>query len=336
MNAHTEQAPEEMSVIEIAAAGGPEQLTLARRAIPSPGSGEVLVRVVAAGVNGADVLQRRGLYPPPQGTSDIPGLEVAGEVVARASDVLNIKVGERVTALLSGGGYAEYAVAAESLCLPIPEGLSLIEAAALPETYLTVWSNLFECGDLSSGETVLVHGGAGGIGTTAIQLAAARGALVLATAGSAEKARVCEQLGAVRGIDYRSEDFVHIARQATGGRGVDLILDIIGASYLERNLAAAAPGGRLIVISLIGGTHTEINLGTLMRKCLTLMGSTLRSKSVREKAMIANAVRRNVWPLISAGQVRPTIYATFPLWNASEAHRLMESSQHIGKIVLTI
>ena len=336
MNARTEQAPEDMSVVEITAAGGPEQLIFARRAVPSPGSGEVLVRVVAAGLNGADVLQRRGLYPPPQGASDIPGLEVAGEVVARASDVLNIKVGERVTALLSGGGYAEYAVAAESLCLPIPEGLSLIEAAALPETYLTVWSNLFERGDLSSGETVLVHGGTGGIGTTAIQLAAARGALVLATAGSAEKARACERLGAVRGIDYRSEDFVHIARQATGGRGVDLILDIIGASYLERNLEAAAPGGRLVVISLIGGTYTEINLGTVMRKCLTLTGSTLRSKSVREKAMIANAVRRNVWPLISAGQVRPTIYATFPLRQASEAHRLMESSQHIGKIVLTM
>jgi NADPH2:quinone reductase len=336
MNARTEQATEDMGVVEIAAAGGPEQLIFGRRAVPSPGSGEVLVRVVAAGVNGADVLQRRGLYPPPQGASDIPGLEVAGEVVARASDVLNIKVGERVTALLSGGGYAEYAVAAESLCLPIPEGLSLIEAAALPETYLTVWSNLFERGDLSSGETVLVHGGTGGIGTTAIQLAAARGALVLATAGSAEKARACERLGAVRGIDYRSEDFVHIARQATGGRGVDLILDIIGASYLERNLAAAAPGGRLVVISLIGGTYTEINLGTVMRKCLTLTGSTLRSKSVREKAMIANAVRRNVWPLISAGQVRPTIYATFPLRQASEAHRLMESSQHIGKIVLTM
>jgi NADPH2:quinone reductase len=336
MNARTEQASEDMSVVEIAAAGGPEQLIFARRAIPSPGRGEVLVRVVAAGVNGADVLQRRGLYPPPQGASDIPGLEVAGEVVARASDVLNIKVGERVTALLSGGGYAEYALADESLCLPIPEGLSLIEAAALPETYLTVWSNLFERGDLSSGETVLVHGGTGGIGTTAIQLAAARGALVLATAGSAEKARACERLGAVRGIDYRSEDFVHIARQATGGRGVDVILDIIGASYLERNLAVAAPGGRLIVISLIGGSYTEINLSTVMRKCLTLMGSTLRSKSVREKAMIADAVRRNVWPLISAGQLRPTIYAMFPLGMASEAHRLMESSQHIGKIVLTM
>lgn len=336
MNARMQELPEEMSVVEIAAAGGAEQLILVRRATPSPGSGEVLVRVVAAGVNGADVLQRRGLYPPPQGASDIPGLEIAGEVVALGSGVLNTKVGERVTALLSGGGYAEYAVAAESLCLPIPEGLSLIEAASLPETYLTVWSNLFERGDLSSGETVLVHGGSGGIGTTAIQLAAARGALVLATAGSAEKARACERLGAVRGIDYRNEDFVHIARQATGGRGVDLILDIIGASYLERNLAAAAPGGRLVVISLIGGTYTEINLSTLMRKCLTLMGSILRSKSVREKAMIANALRRNVWPLISAGQVRPAIYATFPLWQAAEAHRLMESSQHIGKIVLTM
>ena len=237
---------------------------------------------------------------------------------------------------MSGGGYAAYAVAAAPLCLPVPEGLSVVEAAALPETFLTVWSNLFERGDLTAGEAVLIHGGTGGIGTTAIQLASARGALVFATAGTAEKARACERLGAVRGIDYRNEDFVHVVRQATGGKGVDVILDIIGASYLERNCAAAAPGGRLVVISLIGGTHTEINLNTLMRKCLTLTGSTLRSRSVADKAMIADAVRRNVWPLITAGRVRPPIVTTFPICEACEAHRLMESSHHIGKIVLTI
>ena len=306
-----------------------------RRPTPRPGRGEVLVRVVAAGVNGLDILQRRGLYPPPSGGSDIPGLEVAGEVVACGSDVLGIEMGDRVAALLSGGGYSAYAVAAATLCLPIPAGLSVVEAAALPETFFTVWNNLFERSDLNVGETVLVHGGTGGIGTTAIQLATVRGARLFATAGSAEKARACERLGAVRGIDYRNEDFVQVVRQATSGRGVDVILDIIGASYLERNLAAAAPGGRLVVISLIGGNYTEINLNTLMRKCLTLTGSTLRGRSVAEKAMIADAVRRHVWPLIAAGRVRPPIYATFPLDRACEAHLLMESSQYIGKIVLT-
>jgi putative PIG3 family NAD(P)H quinone oxidoreductase len=336
MNALTGQVPEDMMVVEIAAAGGPEQLKLARRPTPRPGNGEVLVRVAAAGVNGLDVLQRRGLYPPPRGASDILGLEIAGEVVARGSDVSSIEIGDQVTALLPGGGYADYAVAAAPLCLPIPVGLSLVEAAALPETFLTVWNNLFEHGDLSAGKTVLIHGGTGGIGTTAIQLAGARGAQVFATAGSAEKARACERLGALRGIDYRNEDFVQVVRQATGGKGVDLILDVIGASYLERNLAAAAPRGRLVVISLIGGTFTEINLSTLMRKCLTIAGSTLRSRSVAEKAMIADAMLRNVWPLIVAGRVRPIIFTTFPLSKACEAHRLMETSQHIGKIVLTI
>jgi NADPH2:quinone reductase len=336
MNALIRQVPEDMMVVEITAAGGPEQLNLTRRPTPRPGRGEVLVRVVAAGVNGLDILQRRGLYPPPPGGSDIPGLEVAGEVVACGNDVLSLEIGDQVAALLSGGGYAAYAVAAAPLCLPIPAGLSVVEAAALPETYFTVWNNLFERSDLNAGDTVLVHGGTGGIGTTAIQLATVRGARVFATAGSAEKARACERLGAVRGIDYRNEDFVQVVRQATDGKGVDLILDIIGASYFERNLAATAPGGRLVVISLIGGNHTEINLNTVMRKCLTLTGSTLRSRSVAEKAMIADAVRRNVWPLIAAGRVRPPIYTTFPLDRACEAHRLMESSQHIGKIVLTI
>jgi NADPH:quinone reductase len=336
MNAMRGQVPADMMVVEVAAAGGPEQLKLAQRPTPRPGNGEVLVRVAAAGVNGLDVLQRRGLYPPPRGASDILGLEIAGEVVVLGNGVSSIEIGDQVTALLSGGGYAAFAVAAAPLCLPIPESLSVIEAAALPETFLTVWNNLFERSDLSAGETVLIHGGTGGIGTTAIQLATARGVQVFAIAGSAEKARACERLGAVRGIDYRNEDFVEVVRQATGGKGVNVILDVIGASYLERNLAAAAPGARLVVISLIGGTFTEINLSTLMRKCLTIRGSTLRSRSVAEKAMIADAVRRNVWPLIAAGRVRPVIHATFPLGQACEAHRLMETSQHIGKIMLTI
>ncbi len=336
MNARAENVPQDMMVVEIAAAGGPEQLRIARRPTPHPGDGEVLVRVAAAGVNGLDVLQRRGLYPPPRGASEILGLEIAGEVVALGNEVSSIEVGDQVTALLSGGGYAAYAVAAASLCLPIPVGLSVVEAAAIPETFLTVWNNLFQLGDLSVGETVLIHGGSGGIGTTAIQLASTRGAQVFATAGSAAKARACERLGALRGIDYRNEDFVEVVRQATGGKGVDLILDVIGASYLERNLAAVAPGGRLAVISLIGGTFTEINLSTLLRKCLTITGSTLRGRSVAQKAMIADDVRRNVWPLIAAGRVRPVIYATFPLGEACEAHRLMESSQHTGKIMLTV
>jgi putative PIG3 family NAD(P)H quinone oxidoreductase len=241
-----------------------------------------------------------------------------------------------VTALLPGGGYAEYAVAAAPLCLPVPEGLSMVEAAAIPETFFTVWTNLFDRGHLKAGESVLIHGGTSGIGTTAIQLAHAWGARVFATAGSPEKARACERLGAARGIDYHAEDFVEIVRQETGGKGVDVILDMVGAAYLARNLDAAAMEGRLVVISLIGGARGEINLGTLMSKRLTVTGSTLRVRSVAQKAIVAEGVRRNVWPLIAAGRVKPVIHATFPLAQASEAHRLMESSKHIGKIVLTI
>jgi len=326
--------PAEMKVIEIAAPGGPEQLKSARRPTPKPGEGDVLIRVAAAGVNRPDVMQRQGRYPPPAGASDLPGLEVAGEIVAMGPGVSAVAIGDRVTALLPGGGYAEYAVAAAPLCLPIPKGLSMVEAAALPETFFTVWTNLFERGGCKAGETVLIHGGTSGIGTTAIQLAAAWGAKVYATAGSADKARICERLGAVRGIDYRNEDFVAVVREATGGAGVDLILDIVGANYLARNLEAAAVEGRLVVISLISGAKAEINLGSILTKRLTLTGSTLRIRSVAQKALVADAVRRNVWPLIAEGRVKPVIHATFPLDQASEAHRLMESSQHIGKIVL--
>ena len=328
--------PADMTVIEIAAPGGPEQLVPARRATPKPGEGEVLVRVAAAGVNRPDVMQRQGRYPPPPGASDIPGLEVAGEIVALGPGVSSLAPGDAVTALLPGGGYAEYAIAAAPLCLPVPANLSMIEAAALPETFFTVWTNLFDRGGCKAGDTVLIHGGTSGIGTTAIQLAVARGATVYATAGSAEKARVCERLGAVRGIDYNAEDFVAVVREATAGKGVDLILDIVGAKYLARNLEAAAIEGRVVIISLMSGAKSEINLNTVLSKRLTLTGSTLRIRSVAQKALVAEGVRRNVWPLIAEGRVKPVIHATFPLAQASEAHRLMESSQHIGKIVLTI
>jgi NADPH:quinone reductase len=328
--------PPEMSAVEIVSPGGPEQLKIARRPTPRPGDGEVLVRVAAAGVNRPDVMQRQGRYPPPPGASDIPGLEIAGEVAALGPHVSGLVVGDRITALLPGGGYAEYAVAAAPLCLPVPDGLSMVEAAAVPETFFTVWTNLFDRGALKDGESVLIHGGTSGIGTTAIQLAKARGARVFATAGTEDKARACERLGAVRGIDYRTEDFVEVIRKETDGQGLNVILDMVGGSYLARNLEALAVEGRLVVISLIGGARTELNLNTVMSKRLTITGSTLRIRSVAQKAIVAEAVRRNVWPLLSSGRVRPVIHATFPLADASEAHRVMETSQHIGKIVLTV
>lgn len=328
--------PSDMAAVEIAAPGGPEQLRPTRRPLPVPREGEVLIKVAAAGVNRPDVMQRQGKYPPPPGAPDLPGLEISGEVVALGPGVSRPAVGERVTALVAGGGYAAYAAAPAALCLPIPEGLTMVEAAALPETFFTVWDNLFERGGLKPGETALIHGGTSGIGTTAIQLAAALGARVLATAGSEEKARVCERLGAARGIDYKREDFVAVVKQVTEGRGVDVILDMVGASYFARNLEALAVEGRLVLISHLEGARAEINLTTLMAKRLKIMGSTLRARSVAQKALVAEAVRRNAWPLLAAGRVRPLIHATFPLAQASEAHRLMESSQHIGKIVLTV
>jgi putative PIG3 family NAD(P)H quinone oxidoreductase len=328
--------PREMTVVEIAAPGGPEQLKTAVRPIPQPGEGEVLVRVGAAGVNRPDVMQRQGRYPPPPGASDLPGMEIAGEIVALGAKVSGLSVGDKITSLLPGGGYAAYAIAAAPLCMPIPTGLSMVEAAAVPETYLTVWTNLFERGGCKSGDTVLIHGGTSGIGTTAIQLAKAWGARVYATAGTEKKARACEALGAVRGIDYKTEDFVEVMRAETKGQGVDITLDMVAGSYVQRNLDIAAVEGRVVTISLLGGSRAEINMGVVLTKRLTLTGSTLRSRSVAQKAAVADAVRKNVWPLLAAGKVRPVIFATFPLAEASEAHRLMETSNHIGKIVLTI
>ncbi len=330
------QLPSTMSVIDVKTPGGPEQLVLATRPLPRPGAGEVLVRVAAAGVNRPDVLQRRGAYPPPPGASDVLGLEIAGEIVALGEGVGGLAVGDRVTALLAGGGYAEYAVAAAPLCLAIPRGLSLVEAAAIPETFFTVWTNLFERGGCKAGDTVLIHGGTSGIGTVAIQLATAFGARVLATAGSESKARACERIGAARGIDYKTEDFVAVVAQATQNRGADVILDMVAGPYVARNLAAAAVEGRIVIIGLQGGERAEVDFGLVMRKRLTVTGSTLRPRTVAQKAAIAEGLRRQVWPLLDAGKVRPLVHATFPLAEAAAAHRLMESSAHVGKIVLTV
>jgi NADPH:quinone reductase len=325
-----------MQVVEIAAPGGPEQLKVATRPLPQPAAGEVLVRVAAAGVNRPDVMQRQGRYPPPPGASDLPGMEVAGEIVELGPGVSGLALGDQITALLPGGGYAAYAIAAAPLCMQVPAGLTMVEAAAIPETYLTVWTNLFERGGCKSGDTVLIHGGTSGIGTTAIQLAAAWGARVFATAGSPQKARFCEKLGAERGIDYRTEDFVAVIRAETAGYGIDITLDMVAGSYVQRNLDVAAVEGRVVTISMLGGSRAEINMNSILPKRLTLTGSTLRSRTVAQKAAVADAVRRNVWPLLAAGRVKPIIHQTFPLAQASEAHRLMESSSHIGKIVLTI
>jgi NADPH:quinone reductase len=328
--------PGEMTVVEIAAPGGPEQLKAAVRPVPTPGEDEVLVRVEAAGVNRPDVMQRQGRYPPPPGASDLPGMEIAGEVVALGPKVSGVSLGDKVTSLLPGGGYAGYAVAAAPLLMPIPKGLSMVEAAAIPETFMTVWTNLFERGRCKAGDIVLIHGGTSGIGTTAIQLAKVWGARVFATAGSEAKARACEALGAVRGIDYKTEDFVEVIRAETKGYGVDITLDMVAGSYVQRNLDISAIEGRVVTISLLGGSRAEINVGMILVKRLTLTGSTLRSRTVAQKAAVAAAVRHNVWPLIESGKVRPVIFKTFPLAEASEAHRLMETSNHIGKIVLTV
>jgi NADPH:quinone reductase len=303
--------------------------------MPEPGSGEVLIRVAAAGINRPDVMQRKGSYPPPPGASDLPGLEVAGTVEHVGAGVTEWRGGDAVCALLAGGGYAEYCVAPAAQCLPVPKGLSAVEAAALPETYFTVWTNVFDRGRLQPGETALVHGGTSGIGTTAIQLATAFGSHVLATAGSDEKCRACERLGAERAINYRTEDYVEAVKRLTDGLGVDLILDIIGAPYLDRNLRALAIDGRLVQIGVMGGSETQIDLRRILARRLTLTGSTLRPRSVEEKGAIAADLLREVWPLLEAGRVRPVIYKTLALRDAAEAHRLMESSEHIGKVVLT-
>ncbi len=327
--------PDEMTYIDLPEFGGPEVLVPARGPVPHPGADEVLIRVVAAGVNRPDVLQRRGGYDPPPGASPVPGLEVAGTIVEIGAGVRDWRDGDAVCALVAGGGYAEYCVAPSPQCLPLPRGLSPVEAAGLPETVFTVWTNVFQRGRLREGETFLVHGGSSGIGTTAIQLAHAFGARVFTTVGSAEKARYCEQLGAERAINYREEDFVAVLAELTGGSGVDLILDMVGGSYIARNIEALAVEGRLVQIAFLESNTVELNFTPIIIKRLTITGSTLRPRTVAQKGAIADELRQQVWPLIETGRVRPIIHATFPLAEAAAAHRLMESSTHIGKIVLT-
>ncbi|MCC6947773.1 MAG: NAD(P)H-quinone oxidoreductase [Bradyrhizobiaceae bacterium] len=328
--------PAQTTAIAIKAPGGPEVLVPEERTVPAPGATEMLVRVRAAGVNRPDVMQRKGQYPPPPGAPDIPGLEIAGEVVALGEKVTRWKVGDTLCALVAGGGYAEYCLTDETTALHIPKGFSFVEAAALPETFMTVWHNVFERGALQSGEWFLVHGGSSGIGTTAIMLAKAFGAKVIATAGSAEKCEACRKLGADVAVDYNKEDFVAAAKQATGGKGVDLILDMIGGDYVDRNFDAAAVEGRIVQIATQKGPKVTIDLRRLMLKRLTHTGSTLRARPVADKAAIARALEAKAWPLLEAGKVRPVIDSTFPLAKASEAHARMETSLHIGKIVLEV
>jgi len=323
-----------MMAIEIREPGEPDVLGPVERPNLKPGSDDVLIKVRAAGVNRPDVFQRRGRYPPPPGASDIPGLEVAGTVEAVGDGVTGWFSGDKVCALVAGGGYAEYCLAPAPQCLPIPRGLDFVAAAAIPETFFTVWTNVFERGRLQAGESILIHGGSSGIGTTAIQLAHAFGARVFATAGSAEKCAACERLGAERCLNYHDTDFVAAVRELTGGAGVNVVLDIIAGPYVARNLDVLAVDGRLVQIGTQGGPKAEINVAAIMQKRLVYTGSTLRPRSVAEKGAIAAAVRQHVWPLLEAGTVKPLIYKTFPLHDAAAAHRLMESSAHIGKIVL--
>ncbi|HXK53313.1 MAG TPA: NAD(P)H-quinone oxidoreductase, partial [Hyphomicrobiales bacterium] len=321
-----------MTAIGIAEPGGPEVLRPEQRPLPQPGENEILVKVAAAGVNRPDVVQRKGSYPPPKGASDIPGLEFAGTVVARGARASRFNIGEQVTALVAGGGYAEYCPVDETNALAVPAGLSLIEAAALPETFFTVWSNVYDRARLAEGEYLLVHGGTSGIGTTAIMLASALGARVIATAGSAEKCALCESLGAIRAINYREEDFVEAAKEATGGHGADVILDMVGGDYIGRNYAAAAIEGRIVQIAFLRGARAEVDFTRLLMKRLTHTGSTLRARDIAFKAAIASALGDKVWPLLEAGRIRPIIDSTYPFLDAAKAHARMESSGHIGKI----
>ncbi|HEX4768522.1 MAG TPA: NAD(P)H-quinone oxidoreductase [Lichenihabitans sp.] len=328
--------PETMTAIAISEHGGPEVLKPEARPVPVPGPGEILIAVEAAGVNRPDVAQRSGAYPPPPGASDLPGLEVAGRVAACGEGATRFKVGDAVCALVPGGGYAPYVVTPGPQALPVPAGLSMIEAGALPETFFTVWVNVFGHGRLQPGETLLVHGGTSGIGTTAIQLGKAFGANVLATAGSPAKCEAIRKLGADRAIDYKQEDFVKAVREATGGKGADVILDMVGGSYVDRNYRAAAERGRIVQIAVLGGAKAEVNVALLMTKRLIHTGSTLRPRTIEEKAAIAEALEAKVWPLIASGRVRPVIDKVYPLAEAAEAHRRMEAGDHIGKIVLSV
>ena len=326
-----------MQAVEIAAFGPPEGLCLVQRPLPQPGAGELLIRVAASGVNRPDVLQRKGHYAPPPGVSDLPGLEVAGVVEggdAQAMAQAGIAVGDHVCALVAGGGYAEYCVAPVAQCLPVPAGLSDVEAAALPETFFTVWSNVFDRAHLQAGETLLVQGGSSGIGVTAIQLARARGATVIVTAGSDEKCAACLSLGAHHAINYRTQDFVAEVQRITGGRGVDVVLDMVAGPYVAREVECLAEDGRIVIIAVQGGVQAELNAALVLRKRLTITGSTLRPRPVAFKAAIAQALREQVWPLLAAGQIRPVIHSEFAAADAAQAHALMESNQHIGKIVL--
>ena len=325
-----------MKTIVIREAGGPDVLTLEYLPVPEPGRGEVLIKVAAAGVNRPDVLQRMGVYPPPPGASNIPGLEVAGEIVRLGERVSRWSEGDSVTALTAGGGYAEYAVAHEGSCIRVPRGIGMAEAACIPETFMTVWHNVFERGALKAGECFLVHGGSSGIGSTAIQLAVHSGARVFATAGSAEKCAFCEELGAERAINYNTEFFVSVIRQANYGKGVDVILDMVGGDYTKDNIACAAEDGRIVQIAFLKGPRVQIDLAPLMMKRLTLTGSTLRPRPLDFKARLARELEQRVWPLIESGAVRIPIDQAFPLSEAAEAHRRMESGAHMGKIVLTV
>ncbi len=323
-----------MIAIEISKPGGAEVLVPVERPMPKPGPRDVLVRVAAAGVNRPDLMQREGKYPPPPGASDIPGLEVSGTITECGEAVERWRPGDEVCALLSGGGYAEYCVAPDVQCLPVPRGLDLVSAGAIPETYFTVWTNVFERGRLRAGETFLVHGGASGIGTTAIQMAHAFGARVFATAGSDEKCEACEKLGAQRAINYKRDDFVKELTTITAGRGIDVILDMVGGDYFSRNVDLLALEGRLVQIAVLHGMKGEINLRRVLQQRLTVTGSTLRTRTVQEKGAIASALERAVWPLIEAGTVAPVIHAVFPLAQAAEAHRVLEAGTHIGKVML--
>ena len=326
--------PVTMTAVEITEFGPPDGLRPCRRDTPVPEAGEVLIEVAYAGVNRPDVIQRQGFYPPPPGASDLPGLEVAGTVVAVAGDVTDWRVGDRCCALVNGGGYAEYCTAPAGQCLPIPDGYDLRRAAALPETFFTVWSNVFERGQLKAGESLLVHGGSSGIGSTAIQLAAARGATVYATAGSAEKCRFCEDLGAHRAINYRDEDFAAVMKEVGG---VDVVLDMVGGAYAEKNINSLRPDGRLVIIGFLGGPKTaDFNFTKIMTQRLTVTGSTLRPRSAADKAAIATTLADQVWPTLADGAIAPVIAQVFDLDQAAEAHRLMESSTHMGKILLKV
>lgn len=331
-----EKLPAQMTVIGISKPGGPEVLLPETRPVPTPGAGELLVKVAAAGVNRPDVAQRSGSYPPPPGASDLPGLEIAGEVVAVGPGATQHKVGDKVMSLVAGGGYAEYCIAPDAQAIAVPDTLSMIEAGATPETLMTVWHNVFERGKLQAGETMMIHGGSSGIGTMAIQLAKAFGAKVIVTVGSADKAEACLKLGADHAINYKTQDFVTVSRELTGGNGPNLIIDMVGGDYIEKNYDAAAMDGRIVQIAFLGGPKATVNFAKLMTKRLVHTGSTLRPRSLSDKAAMVAAIEAKVMPLIRAGKVKPLIDSTFPLRNAADAHRRMETSQHVGKIVLTV